>query len=289
MDCYGQARGRNSMRAAGMAGRNNPRCLEFARGAASEGDLMHPEGWASWTACSGELFAQALDLLSAKEKPKFLSARVGAATGRFRLGWSAGEAFARNPRHLEALVALGLDLNEPSVALGLAAGGDLEGLFGLMSAGAPAPETPSRVELEQAGAGDCGRSVLLALAERMRADVSAQGLPAASAVCAWLAQGASMGARDAKGRDALKIAIASGRPLLARALLAAGASPALLDAKGRDALAYLEFSKKSELSRGRWGQAQMVESVRPWIELALERRELASCAATAPSSPRRSL
>jgi hypothetical protein len=93
-------------------------------------------------------------------------------------------------------------------------------------------------------------------------------------IAAWLGSGASLSARDAKGRDALKIAIDQDNPSLALALLDLGANPLDKDAKGRAAMEVLERRCAAYERECNGGPKAGLAKVKAALLAHAERREL---------------
>lgn len=297
MEKYEAQASKHSRKAAGAARQGHvEKCLRLCSLAAAEGDLMHPSGWDSWAFSSDELFEQAVALISDREIPSLLVARTQNSTQeRCRAGWGCLEVFAISPVKLRALALRGVDLAgspaELPAALRLARARDVEGLAGLMSLGILPPRELDARWVEALGAQTLGRSSLLVLAGSMSWDIEPEQQELTAQVARWLAEGCSIHARDAKGRDALKIALSKGHAHAVQALLMAGSSPKLRDAKGREALEFLDACKQAARLEGRPGLVEAIERCRPAIHRGLERRELdaTSSLAPAPLKNRRSL
>ena len=138
--------------------------------------------------------------------------------------------------------AVGFDREEAAVAAAKAYG---EGAYVVDTLATPYHPMASRIERGEpvylpVGAWDTRCSLDASLIEAVKKG-------AAPIVLAFLAKGASVAARDAKGGTALHWAVARGVPDCLRALLAAGADAAASDAQGTTPLALARRKAKPDM------------------------------------------
>lgn len=284
---YGHAPGKHARMAAELAvSGERARFEKHVVWAAQDGDLFHPDFWGHWVQASlarPERFAFAVERLAAGEAERLSRARC-------HHGWAAPVTLSAAPGALEAFAAAGVDWSSSSSLIGnakarpeavMAFQSRLDGLARMMDAGWEV-ENPLPADVSAAlSAQSAPRTLLHALAASSLESrlpgfkESAKRLPE---IAAWLGAGASLSTRDAKGRDALKIAIDEGNPSLALALLEIGSNPLDKDSKGRDAMAVLNRRCAAYERECNWGKKSGLELVRAALLAHAERRELDSSA-----------
>jgi hypothetical protein len=284
---YGEAPGKHARMAVELAkAGESARFEKHVAWAAQDGDLFHPDYWGAWVRiCESkpERFALAASKLTAGEAKKLTHARC-------HHGWAAIVTLSAAPGVLEALGAVGVDWSKASSLIGnasvrpevvMAFQVRLDGLARMMDAGWKV-ENPLPAEVSAAVSKQTPpRTLLHVLAASALESYlsgfkdSAKRLPE---IAAWLGSGASLSARDSKGRDALKIAIDEGNPSLALALLEIGSNPLDKDSKGRDAMAVLNRRCAAYERECDWGKKSGLELVRAALLAHAERRELDSSA-----------